>query len=73
MHSFHLTTAMVLRSNLFHFLLFNNFRGVSIVDTMLKKLESYANNLEEIVDQRTGELIDEKKKTDLLLFKMLPK
>ncbi len=39
---------------------------------MIKKLEKYANNLEEIVQSRTGELIEEKKKTDMLLYKMLP-
>ena len=39
---------------------------------MLQKLEKYANNLESIVQQRTGELIEEKQKTDLLLHRMLP-
>ncbi|ESO05555.1 hypothetical protein HELRODRAFT_77483 [Helobdella robusta] len=43
-----------------------------IVDSMLKKLEKYANNLELIVKQRTQELVDEKRKTDLLLNSMLP-
>lgn len=42
------------------------------MDNMLQKMEKYANNLEEIVQQRTGELIDEKKKTDVLLYRMLP-
>ena len=44
----------------------------SIVDNMLKKLEKYANNLENIVDQRTYELTEEKRKTDILLHSMLP-
>ncbi|ESO05580.1 hypothetical protein HELRODRAFT_77273 [Helobdella robusta] len=44
----------------------------SIVDSMLKKVEKYANNLEMIVEQRTQEVIEEKKKTDLLLNSMLP-
>ena len=42
------------------------------MDNMIQKLESYANNLEDIVEQRTGELIEEKKKTDNLLYRMLP-
>jgi len=42
------------------------------VDTMLHKLEKYADNLENIVQQRTAELIDEKQKTDRLLYRMLP-
>ena len=39
---------------------------------MIQKLESYATNLESIVEQRTGELMEEKKKTDVLLYRMLP-
>ena len=42
------------------------------MDTMVQKLERYANNLEDIVDKRTEELIHEKKKTDQLLYRMLP-
>jgi len=32
----------------------------------------YADNLEKMVQQRTAELVDEKKKTDMLLHRMLP-
>ena len=39
---------------------------------MVQKLENYANNLEEIVEKRTADLINEKKKTDTLLCRMLP-
>ena len=39
----------------------------------MAKLERYANNLEEIVEKRTEELVDEKKKTDMLLYRMLPR
>ena len=43
------------------------------MDNMIMKLENYANNLEEIVSKRTEELVIEKKKTDTLLYKMLPR
>jgi len=43
------------------------------MDTMLHKLEKYADNLENIVQQRTAELIDEKQKTEMLLYRMLPR
>ena len=43
-----------------------------IMDTMLHKLEMYANNLESLVQQRTVELEEEKLKTDMLLSRMLP-
>lgn len=42
------------------------------MDNMVQMLEKYANNLEEIVEQRTQELVEEKKKTDKLLYMMLP-
>ena len=48
------------------------YRKINIMDTMVQKLERYANNLEDIVDKRTEELIHEKKKTDQLLYRMLP-
>ena len=47
-------------------------RKVDIVDSMLLKLEKYADNLENIVAQRTSELEEEKQKTDMLLNRMLP-
>ena len=42
------------------------------MDVMLDKLEKYASNLEEIVTKRTSELYEEKKKTDMLLYRMMP-
>ena len=39
---------------------------------MLQKLEKYADNLEGLVQQRTAELEEEKLKTDVLLYRMLP-
>ena len=48
------------------------YRNMDIMDNMVAKLEAYANNLEDIVEARTGELLEEKKKTDTLLYRMLP-
>ena len=39
---------------------------------ILEKLEKYTGNLEDLVNQRQGELVEEKKKTDLLLYSMMP-
>lgn len=47
-------------------------RKLNIVDSMFRMLEKYSNDLEDIVKERTMELEEEKKKTDLLLFRMLP-
>ena len=45
---------------------------MDIIDNILDKLEKYANNLEELVQERTEKLLEEKKKTDLLLYRLLP-
>ena len=45
----------------------------NIFDNMLARMEKYANNLESLVDERTQLLIDEKRKTELLLYEMLPR
>ncbi len=42
------------------------------MDNMLKMMEKYADSLEELVQERTQELEEEKKKTDMLLYSMLP-
>jgi len=36
-------------------------------------MEKYTNDLEDIVAQRTGQLQEEKRKTEALLYRMLPK
>ena len=48
-------------------------RHVNILDNMVQMLEKYATNLEDLVQSRTVELVEEKKKTDALLYRMLPR
>lgn len=43
------------------------------MDHMLAVLEEYAAELEDVVDQKNEEALQEKKKVDLLLYKILPK
>lgn len=48
-------------------------RKSNIFDNMMALMEKYAYNLEELVQQRTNQLSEEKKKTENLLLRMLPK
>lgn len=40
---------------------------------MMAMMESYQHHLEELVEERTVELSEEKKKTEALLHRMLPR
>lgn len=39
---------------------------------MLQMMETYQSNLERLVEERTEQLLDEKRKTEALLYRMLP-
>lgn len=45
---------------------------MNIIDSMLRMLEQYSSNLEDLIRERTEELEQEKQKTDRLLTQMLP-
>ena len=49
------------------------YRKTNIFDNVVYMMEKYADNLEVLVNERTGQLIEEKKKTDALLERMLPR
>lgn len=51
----------------------NHGRKVNFVDTMFQMLEKYSNNLEELIRERTDQLDIERKKTEQLLNRMLPR
>ena len=51
----------------------NHGRKVNFVDTMFQMLEKYSNNLEELIRERTELLDIERKKTEQLLNRMLPR
>ena len=42
------------------------------MDNMLHMMEKYANNLEELVEEKTQQYMEEKKKADMLLYSMMP-
>lgn len=45
----------------------------NIVDNLLKRMEQYANNLEGLVEERTQDYLEEKRKCEELLYQLLPK
>ena len=50
---------------------FSSYR-INILDNIMKMMDRFAYNLEEVVEERTQQLLEEKKKTDRLLYRMLP-
>lgn len=51
-------------------------RGISsknFFDNLLSRMEQYANNLEQLVDEKTNALIEEKQKADEILYQLLPR
>ncbi|XP_036404361.1 retinal guanylyl cyclase 2 [Megalops cyprinoides] len=58
--------------------IYNQFKNVNkgkktnIIDSMLRMLEQYSSNLEDLIRERTEELEIEKQKTEKLLTQMLP-
>eukprot|EP00061_Rhincodon_typus_P012605 g38449.t1 len=50
----------------------NKGKKTNIIDSMLRMLEQYSSNLEDLIRDRTEELEVEKQKTEKLLSQMLP-
>ena len=48
-------------------------RKNNIFDNVVYMMEKYADNLEDLVSERTVQLLEEKKKTDALLDRILPR
>jgi len=48
-------------------------RNLSIVDGIMSKLDSYTNDLEQLIEERTRELEEERLKSELLLYSMMPR
>ncbi|XP_055899976.1 atrial natriuretic peptide receptor 1-like [Biomphalaria glabrata] len=52
---------------------FSGGKDVALVDRLLTRLEEYTSNLEDLVQERTQQLAQEKKKSELLLDEILPR
>lgn len=51
------------------------YRGFceNLMDDLLRRMEQYANNLESLVEEKTEQLSMEKRKTEELLYQVLPR
>ncbi|KAF4517652.1 hypothetical protein B566_EDAN002884 [Ephemera danica] len=47
--------------------------STGILDNLLTRMEQYANNLESLVEERTADYLEEKRKCEELLYQLLPK
>lgn len=54
------------------FLFLARGRSNNIMDNLIRRMEQYANNLEGLVEERTKAYVEEKKKAENLLNRMLP-
>ena len=52
---------------------FSFTRKTNIFDSMIYMMENYTDNLEDLVTERTGQLIEAKRETEELLDKILPR
>lgn len=59
----------------YHTFNFPLFRGFceNLMDDLLRRMEQYANNLESLVEEKTEQLSMEKRRTEELLYQVLPR
>lgn len=57
----------------FFFTSFRDYESNNILDNLLSRMEQYANNLEALVEERTADYLEEKRKCEELLYQLLPK
>lgn len=50
-----------------------HLEGANLMDNLLQRMERYTDNLESLVEQKTAELMEEKKRSEELLYEMLPR
>lgn len=65
--------SIILYNNLFFPHIFRDYESNNILDNLLSRMEQYANNLEALVEERTADYLEEKRKCEELLYQLLPK
>lgn len=75
MKSFHKLHSYQLSSDVALILILTRFiflRGSNIIENMVTMMEKHANHLEQLVEERTRQLNEEKEKTEKILYRLLP-
>jgi hypothetical protein len=60
-------------TNSLPFFPYSDYESGNILDNLLSRMEQYANNLETLVEERTADYLEEKRKCEELLYQLLPK
>ena len=60
-------------NKVFPFVCFRDNESSNILDNLLSRMEQYANNLEALVEERTADYLEEKRRCEELLYELLPK
>lgn len=69
----HMWLSSVSISILIFFFFYRDYESNNILDNLLSRMEQYANNLEALVEERTADYLEEKRKCEELLYQLLPK
>lgn len=54
-------------------IIYRDYESGNILDNLLSRMEQYANNLESLVEERTKDYLDEKRRCEDLLHQVLPR
>lgn len=54
-------------------IVYREYDSGNVLDNLLSRMEQYANNLETLVEERTADYLEEKRRCEELLYQLLPK
>lgn len=64
---------MHFKCDIIHILFCRAYDSDNLLENLLSRMEQYTNNLEQLAEQRTNAFLEEKQKSEQLLYQVLPK